>query len=150
MSNRSRADDPKAFDALLGSLRDGNFREVACAVAGISQRTLRNWMIWADEAEEGDESKAKWLDVAERIRQAEAHAETESVRIVREGERGVWSAHAWWLERAKQTRWGTKRSNAELAADAAAETAANEDIDEAAVEHVLSKSNLRERVLTGK
>ena len=134
-------------EILLRLLREGNFRECAAAKAGITDRTLRNWVAWGEEDHE--RYTEEWGALRAQILDAEADAEVASVAIIRTGERG-WQSHAWWLERSRVTRWGQKRTYEELredrAAEAAAAAASAGDIDEAAFEQVMAKPELVARV----
>ncbi len=135
-------------DTLLRLLREGNFRECAAAKAGITDRTLRNWVAWGEE--EHERYTDEWGEIRAAVLDAEADAEIASVTLIRSGSPD-WKAHAWWLERSRVTRWGQKRTYEELREDRAAEAAAAGatavDIDAAAVEQVLAKPELIAQVI---
>jgi len=87
----------------LTSIRAGNDKKVAAAMAGISESTLYSWI------EQGKRSDAEpeFLEFLELLTQAEAEAEVAAVaRIQQAAQNGRWQASAWWLERKYGERWG--------------------------------------------
>jgi hypothetical protein len=93
---------PELAERMVGLVRRGNFREMACAQVGVSSRTLRNWL---SAAAAGD---ARYIDFALKLEQAEAEAEDLLVVSVRRAAMKDWKAAAWLLERRGAKRWGFK------------------------------------------
>jgi hypothetical protein len=87
---------------LLRAVANGNYLETACALAGIPKSTLHNWR---QAAEAGDIPCIAFLNAIEK---AEAIAESEAVRNVREAGKlpQFWAAEMTFLERRKPDRWG--------------------------------------------
>lgn len=90
---------PERTSRLVQLLRDGNWREHACAAVGIDARTLRTWLARETEGE-------PFASFALAIREAEAAAETDAVSALRSLGSDDWRALAWWLERRFPGRWG--------------------------------------------
>lgn len=87
------------------SLRDGNFFTTACALHGISVRTVYRW-IRADK--DGD---IQYSGLMSRLNKAQAEAINKGVNIIqRAGEEGDWQATRWWLSRRDTPRWGDKKT----------------------------------------
>jgi transposase len=87
----------------LTSIRAGNDKKVAAAMAGIGESTLYSWI---EKAKETD-AEPEFLEFLESLTQAEAEAEVAAVaRIQQAGQNGRWQASAWWLERKYGERWG--------------------------------------------
>jgi len=86
---------PEIVEKIAGYVAEGNYASVACALAGVSEASYYAWL--------KDESKPEFL---EAIKEAEAVAEAESIKSIREaGNSGSWQAHAWYLERKFKDRW---------------------------------------------
>jgi hypothetical protein len=102
-------------ETICGALRRGCYYETASALAGISVRTLRNWLRAGARAID-DEAHGRVLDPQERLladfvvacQQAEAAMENDALgEICRHGEK-EWTAHAWRLERRWPDRYGRR------------------------------------------
>lgn len=95
---------------ILEAIRDGNYRVVACAKAGIHRDTLSGW---EQRAKTGEEPYKAFVD---ELHQAEAEAEVKLVKEVRTAQPAVvgvsgpdlWQARAWFLERRFPKRWGLR------------------------------------------
>jgi hypothetical protein len=96
--------DPDTVQVFLAAIADGNYRETACKLAGISKQTLYNTI---KRAEHGDNSAQAFVDALEK---AEALAESETVRNVRQASKlpQFWAAGMTWLERKSPDRWGRR------------------------------------------
>jgi hypothetical protein len=89
---------------IVASLREGNYVSVACRAAGTTYDTFRHWeRRWED----GDPVAQQFADFFMASRKAQALAETEALRRVREGAPG-WQGSAWYLERRFSARWGRR------------------------------------------
>ncbi len=93
---------PEVGAKICALLQRGNFRETACAAAGVDARTMRNWLKRGAKGEEPFREFADALDLAE--------GEAEDALIVRinNGALDDWKAAAWLLERRGSKRWGYK------------------------------------------
>jgi len=101
--------DADTVAILLASLSDGNYRETACADAGISKHSLYRAL---KRAEAGDEAAILFRDAVER---AEGQAEAGIVRSWRKAiDAGpqYWAAAATFLERKSPDRWGRRQDDA--------------------------------------
>lgn len=99
--------DPDTVQTLLAALRDGNYRETACKVAGISKVTFYAAL---KRAETGDEAAQAFLNAVEK---AEAEAENETVCNVRSASKlpQFWAAGMTYLERKHPDRWGRRQDD---------------------------------------
>jgi hypothetical protein len=84
---------PSHRERLLKALRDGNTRQCAVKLAGISDETLRRWM-------------AEDVELVEAVLLAEAQAEAAMVAGLKRGARKSWAAALAWLERRRSQDWG--------------------------------------------
>src|SRR5215211_6194992 len=99
---RPRKLTAKRQKAIVDAVRTGAHREQAAEAAGISRRSLQNWLA---RGELGGEQPYRRF--AEAVREAEAQAELESLRTIEKAAaEGDWRARAWVLERRWPQRWG--------------------------------------------
>lgn len=101
--------DTTAVQKFLSALADGNYRVVACRLAGISQQTFYNVQ---QRAEQGELAARAFMEATEK---AEAIAEAEMVGLVRNAARRgpqYWVAAATHLERRAPDRWGKRVDDA--------------------------------------
>lgn len=94
MARPTKYDDEVA-KKICSYLRQGNTRKAACAASGISDQTFANW-------------QKRYLDFLERVKKAEAEAETAHVENIAHAARTYWQASAWWLERRHREDWGRR------------------------------------------
>ena len=100
-----RIADPDVVQLLLASLADGNYRETACAVAGMSKQSFYQTLKRADA---GDDAAIAFRDAVEN---AEASAEAELVGCVRSAAKKgpqYWAAGMTFLERKSPDKWGRR------------------------------------------
>lgn len=99
--------DPNTVQQLLAAIAEGNYRETACRLAGISKQTFYNWL---KRAEHGDEAATAFVDALEK---AEAIAESELVRNVRKAstQPQFWAAGMTLLERKSPEKWGRRQDD---------------------------------------
>src|ERR1041385_5116775 len=90
----------KKIDSFINYLRRGNYIETACRCAGITRGAFYNWM---QKARDGI---PEYVEIAERVEQAQAEAEANRVELIHVASRDDWRAAAWWLERVHRERWG--------------------------------------------
>jgi hypothetical protein len=95
---------PEKIGQLVDRLIEGNYRDTAATLAGITSRSVRSWM---KEAEAGD---PRYETVAAVIRIAESLAEASAVQSVRAAGKlpQFWAARMTWLERKFPDRWGRR------------------------------------------
>lgn len=92
---------PALQETLCGAIREGNYIETACAFAGVSRQTVRNWM-----KRGARQSKGIYRDFLDALKKSHAIAEAENVRVIRAAAKEQWYAAAWMLERRYPKRWG--------------------------------------------
>lgn len=115
---------PAVKRKFVKALRDGNYIETAAAMAGISTKTVYNWMRRGSREENRLEEnprarpkkeEAPFLDFLQAVTRAQAEAEAAAVQAIIQAEAEDWRAAAWRLERKFPDRWGRKdRLAAEL------------------------------------
>ena len=85
--------DGERADRLIGLLRAGNTRRAAARVAGISERTLRDWLTLGARGEE------PYATMLARLDAARAEGEARQVTQIATAATDDWRAGAWLLER---------------------------------------------------
>lgn len=86
---------PEVVKRITDALRGGNTRRAACAVAGIDQSTLANWI-------------KEYSDFSKAIEKAEGEAEAKMVSVIKLASDTTWQAAAWWLERKHKAEWSSR------------------------------------------
>lgn len=89
---------------------EGNYAKTAALACGVSETTYYKWMARAvefmgPEVDEVPETELIYVQFAESLKWAEAHAEVRLLRTAAMGARG-WQAAMTVLERKYPTRWG--------------------------------------------
>jgi transposase len=84
-------------------IQDGNYIETACALEGISKKTLYNWL--KKGREEPGTIHEEFLHAMEK---AAAWSEARDVRTITAASAKNWTAAAWRLERKYYDRWGKR------------------------------------------
>ncbi len=97
---------------ILVDLADGQTRACAAARAGITDRTMQNWMA---RGRKGEEPFASFVSA---VKKAERDAEAVAVGEIRKAGTKNWTAFAWWLERKFPASWS---KDAEILREMAAE-----------------------------
>jgi len=91
-------------ETILRHIRAGAFLKHACEAAGIEDRTLRNWMTWAEAG------KKPYMAFAQKVLKARAEDAIRSQSIVTRAQLGHidgnWKAAAWSLERKHPKQYG--------------------------------------------
>jgi hypothetical protein len=101
MSAPELTDD--VHETIVEYLRAGNFIETASAAAGVSVRTVRNWLRL------GADVDSEYATFRREALAAIAEAEHTAVAFLRAAaEGGDTKAATWWLERRHPARWGLK------------------------------------------
>lgn len=101
MGRRSRL-TPELQATVVDLLKAGNYVETACAYVNINPSTYHRWI---ERGETNPDSA--YGEFARACAQARAHAEVQSVLVVRKAARdGNWQAAMTWLERSFPQRWG--------------------------------------------
>lgn len=105
MSSRGRptkfTDEVK--EKLLQAIRDGNYWQAACGVAGVDYTTVRKWITLGTLAQKG-----KFFDFFNAIKDAEAEAEARAVKQWQTQMPNNWQAARDYLERRFSDRWGRR------------------------------------------
>lgn len=113
---RAKIEDKKLVDRLIRAVESGNYRNAACAFAGIHRATFYNWI---NQAEADREAGVETVHTAflDRLEEAEEIAEANMVRQWRSHFPDDWRAIATFLERRRPERWGrVDRLNAQIQA----------------------------------
>lgn len=92
---------PELQETLCGAIQEGNYIETACAFAGVSRQTVRNWM-----KRGARQSRGQYRDFLDALKKAHAIAEAKNVRVISVAAKDQWYAAAWMLERRYPKRWG--------------------------------------------
>ena len=79
---------------ILWALRLGNYRKTAAEYAGISERTLGDWLLQGSEQEDTD-----FADFRKDVLEAEQAAEVRALGVIQQAANRDWKAAAWYLER---------------------------------------------------
>lgn len=90
---------PEVRDRLVALIQAGNYDSVACAAAGVSHRTFKQWVL------RGERGDPEWAGFAGRVGRARAAGEAVNVAVVTAAARESWQAAAWLLERVAPERW---------------------------------------------
>ena len=94
---------PEIQKKIVGALAVGNFRKHAAGVAGVDERTFKNWMRWGQL----ENAKEPFRSFAFAVLEAEHTAIARNVRVVnRAANEGDWKAAAWYLSRKAKEEWG--------------------------------------------
>jgi transposase len=105
----------EAHRKIVGLVRAGNYRETACAAAGVTPKTLRNWLA---RAAKGGKSNEAYVQFALELDEAEATAELiDNNKITIAADAGDWRAAAWRLSRRSPERWGERKRLEHTGAD---------------------------------
>ncbi len=102
---------------IVRNLESGTTLEVAAQAAGVTRRTLRNWLAAGEQAEttveHGERLSARqqsYLDLHEAARAARARAQVRALATVQKAALdGSWQAAAWFLERVYPDEFSAKR-----------------------------------------
>lgn len=92
---------PKVQAAICKAIRDGNYREVAAAAAGVPKRTFMRWCRKGRKAKSGE-----FWHLWHSILEAECEAEADAVRRVKLAGKDDVRHLQWWLSRKCPERWG--------------------------------------------
>jgi len=99
---------PETHAKIVGLLRHGNYLETAAAAAGISSRSIRNWI---KKGAKGEEPYATFAaDVEQAIAEGEALDVVKMAQLARGTKEHApdMRALSWRLERRHRERWGAK------------------------------------------
>jgi len=89
-------------NAMVEAIEGGNYATTAAEAAGIGKSTHYEWM------EKGEQGIEPYAEYADAIKKAEAIAEQNAVKVIKEASRDNWTAGAWYLERKFPDKWGRK------------------------------------------
>ncbi len=119
---------------ILWALRLGNFRKIAARYAGISKRTLCDWIYKGAEAESGE-----YAGFCNDVLEAEQAAEIRALGVIQQAANRDWKAAAWFLERKFPERYCVR---------AAVFLAKRLDIDDPADLGAMNEDELNDLLLT--
>lgn len=85
------------------ALRLGNFRKTAAAYAGVSERTLTEWL-----SRGARERSGPYADFYAEVTEAEQAAEVRALGAIQQAAQRDWRAAAWFLERKHPDRYCVK------------------------------------------
>jgi hypothetical protein len=101
--------DPDTALKIVQYVANGSFTETAASAAGISKRTLYNWLgAGADPGHPRSTEELRAWKLA--LDEAEATAEARAVAGILQAGAQSWQAYAWYLERKHSNRWRAKTS----------------------------------------
>lgn len=102
---------PEVHQRIVQFLRHGNSQKAAAEAAGITERTMQNWL------EKGEaSSRSRFFQFFQDCKKAQAEWQASMVRVVERHAVGAgdlmptWQAAAWLLERRDHKNWGRKVS----------------------------------------
>jgi hypothetical protein len=109
--------DERRFGLILGAITVGSTRESAAEAAGVTSKTLNNWLakgdLADDEAEYAPEEVQKFIRFRREMLRREACVEQTLVTAVLtaalQTKKADWKAAAWLLERRFGSSWGYKQ-----------------------------------------
>ena len=94
---------PETHAKIVSLLRAGNYIETAASAAGVTSRTVRNWL---SRGAEGEEPYATFAaDVDKAIGESEAF---DVIKLAEAAKQGDTKAIQWRLERRHRDRWGSQ------------------------------------------
>jgi hypothetical protein len=98
---------PARIGRLIDLLVQGNYRDTAAKIVGISSRAIRMWMEKADAGEERFEAVAQVIQIAEGL------AEASAVRNVMAAGKHpqFWASSMTYLERKHPEKWGRRQDD---------------------------------------
>jgi transposase-like protein len=92
-------------EAIIESVRNGNYMDTAARAAGIHPDTLRNWRA---RGEEGGQRNALYVEFFGALTRAEAEAEERAVKALGDAFTDDWRAASEYLRRRHPDRWSTQ------------------------------------------
>ena len=95
----------KVQEAIVESVRNGNYIETAAKAAGVSKQTFYNWRA---RGEEGGRDDAIYVDFLDALTRAEAEAEERAVKALGDAFESDWRAASEYLRRRHPDRWSTQ------------------------------------------
>jgi hypothetical protein len=106
--------NPVTAEKVVNLVQAGNYRETAAAAAGVSAKTLRNWLHRGAKSGKANEP---YRQFSEALDQAEATAEILDNKRISEAAKIDWRAAAWRQARRRPDRWGDKQRLEHTGAD---------------------------------
>ncbi len=94
---------PEVAQKIVWALRLGNYRKSAAEYAGVSERTLGDWMRRGTE-----ETHGPYTDFCQEVLAAEQAAEIRALGVIQQAAKRDWKAAAWFLERKFPERYCVK------------------------------------------
>ncbi len=94
---------PEVQEKICQILRGGNFKNVACEYAGVSQRVFREWM------KKGAEGEQPYEDFRRAVIEAEKSAEIRAVGLIIKAAQEDPRHAQWWLSHRFPERWADRQ-----------------------------------------
>lgn len=98
---------PKTKQKLIEAIKAGSHYETACAYAGISYSTFREWMQRGQGTHKRRKTDQDYVDFADAILEAESQGEISAIAAIKAASKNDWKAAAWMLERRHSARWAS-------------------------------------------
>lgn len=104
---------PEVHEAIVRQLQLNNYIETAAAVAGVTSRSVRNWMRRGRAAIVNRDRRPEeevYASFARDVERAQGQAEARLLGTVTAATKDDWKAATWQLERKYPKRWGPRIS----------------------------------------
>ena len=109
MTGRPTKLDDLTAKRILDAIAAGCSRTAAAEAARVGRATLMRWL------RRGLEGEQPFRDFRDRMKKAEAEAESAMVAVIRSAaEGGTWQAAAWWLERRRPKTYALRRETRDV------------------------------------
>lgn len=105
---------PEVEDRIVTAIRGGSYIDDAASFAGVSDRTVYNWLARGKDAlyqqESGQDipdSEHLYLQFLQSVQRARSEAVLRNLALIQTAaQNGSWQAAAWYLERTNPRKWG--------------------------------------------
>ncbi len=98
---------PEVQAKIVQALAGGNYRNVAAGYAGITAKTLIDWMN-RGEVDEANDDSTPFRAFRKSVLEAEEKAHVRAVALIQKHAEKDPKAAQWWLERKHPDQWGRK------------------------------------------
>lgn len=96
---------PELTERIASLIESGNFPDIAAKACGISPATYRNWIKRGEGRDRNNPSSPEYVTFSNRMREAEALAESQYVKLVKDGSVKDPSLALKFLSRRFKDRW---------------------------------------------
>lgn len=101
-------------EAVCKAIREGNYFETACLIAGVRLSTAYGWRQRGEGSHPTREKLDNYADFAEAVNEADAHAENFLLEKMQEAGEGDWKMYATVLERRFRDRWSRSMNHQKM------------------------------------